>query len=99
MGARLLKRWIVFPLKDIHKINERLDTVEFLIKETDLRNKSAIILNNAAILNGLVSKIPTKENQPAGSVATGKRFKTGGIIKQLMPEHLPMNTSNDWVMH
>ena len=37
MGARLLKRWMVLPLKDINKINERLDTVEYLIKETDLR--------------------------------------------------------------
>jgi tRNA(Leu) C34 or U34 (ribose-2'-O)-methylase TrmL len=28
MGARMLKRWIVFPLKDIQKINERLLAVE-----------------------------------------------------------------------
>jgi DNA mismatch repair protein MutS len=33
MGSRLLKRWIVLPLKDIQQINERLDAVEFLIKE------------------------------------------------------------------
>ena len=39
MGARLLKRWIVFPLKDIRQINERLETVEYLIRESDLRNK------------------------------------------------------------
>jgi DNA mismatch repair protein MutS len=31
MGARQLKRWIVFPLKDISKINERLEVVEHLI--------------------------------------------------------------------
>ena len=40
MGARLLKRWLVFPLKDIQKINERLELVEFLFKaKPDLRNK------------------------------------------------------------
>jgi DNA mismatch repair protein MutS len=39
MGARLLKRWMILPLNDIIKIRERLDTVEFLIKEVDLRNK------------------------------------------------------------
>ena len=39
MGARLLKRWIVMPLKDIGKINERLELVEFLIKNIDLRSK------------------------------------------------------------
>ena len=43
MGARLLKRWIVFPLKDIQKINERLDLVEYLILNTDLRNKIAFM--------------------------------------------------------
>src|SRR5207248_643029 len=39
MGARLLKRWLVFPLKDIQKINERLTLVEFFILNTALRNK------------------------------------------------------------
>lgn len=29
MGARLLKRWVVFPLKDVKPINERLDVVEY----------------------------------------------------------------------
>src|SRR6188768_2275489 len=39
MGARLLKRWMVLPLNNIVKINERLNTVEFLIREVELRNK------------------------------------------------------------
>jgi len=38
MGARLLKRWIVLPLKNIAKINERLDTVEFFILHPELQN-------------------------------------------------------------
>lgn len=29
MGARLLKRWLVFPLKDVQPINERLNVVEY----------------------------------------------------------------------
>ena len=39
MGARLLKRWMMMPLNDIQKINERLYTVELLIKETETRNQ------------------------------------------------------------
>jgi len=35
MGARLLKRWVVMPLKDLRRINERLELVEFFIKEID----------------------------------------------------------------
>ncbi|MET0243658.1 MAG: DNA mismatch repair protein MutS, partial [Flavitalea sp.] len=38
MGARMLKRWIVLPLKDIRKINERLDLVEHFFKDAGLRN-------------------------------------------------------------
>lgn len=38
MGARMLKRWIVFPLKEIKPINERLDVVEFFSGSRNSRN-------------------------------------------------------------
>lgn len=37
MGARMLKRWIVFPLKEIKPINERLDVVEFFFREPEFK--------------------------------------------------------------
>lgn len=64
MGARLLKRWIVLPLKDIGKINERLDLVEFLIKEVDLRTKLIQYIKQAGDIERLVSKIPLKKINP-----------------------------------
>ncbi len=64
MGARLLKRWIVFPLKDISKINERLDLVEFFIKEVDNRNKIAQHIKLCGDIERLVSKIPLKKINP-----------------------------------
>jgi DNA mismatch repair protein MutS len=39
MGARLLKRWMLMPLNNLHQINERLELVEFLMAEEDIRNK------------------------------------------------------------
>ena len=33
MGARLLKRWLVFPLKDVQPINERLNVVEYFFRQ------------------------------------------------------------------
>jgi len=69
MGARLLKRWIIFPLKDIIKINERLELVEFLIKETDLRNKLTQHIKHCGDIERLVSKIPMKK--------ISKRIRTG----------------------
>jgi len=64
MGARLLKRWIVFPLKDISKINARLDLVEFFIKEVDNRNKIAQHIKLCGDIERLVSKIPLKKINP-----------------------------------
>ena len=38
MGARMLKRWIVFPLKDVKSINERLDVVEYFFREPEFKD-------------------------------------------------------------
>lgn len=64
MGARLLKRWLVMPLKDIAKINERLDLVEFLIKDVELRTKLTQQIKQAGDIERLVSKIPLKKINP-----------------------------------
>jgi len=64
MGARLLKRWIVLPLKDPGKINERLDLVEYLIKEINLRTKLIQSIKQAGDIERLVSKIPLKKINP-----------------------------------
>ncbi|MBS1599123.1 MAG: DNA mismatch repair protein MutS [Bacteroidetes bacterium] len=64
MGARLLKRWIVMPLNDLKRINERLDLVEFFIKEVDIRNKIAQHIKQCGDIERLVSKIPVKKINP-----------------------------------
>ena len=64
MGARLLKRWILLPLKDINRINERLELVEFFIKEVDLRNKLVQHIKQCGDIERLVSKIPLKKINP-----------------------------------
>lgn len=64
MGARLLKRWILLPLKDAVKINERLDLVEFFIKDVELRNKISHHIKQCGDVERLVSKIPVKKINP-----------------------------------
>ncbi|MGN6509245.1 MAG: DNA mismatch repair protein MutS, partial [Chitinophaga sp.] len=64
MGARLLKRWIIFPLRDIGKINERLDAVETLIREADSTRLLQTHLKIVGDLERLVSKIPLKKINP-----------------------------------
>ncbi|HEY6506097.1 MAG TPA: DNA mismatch repair protein MutS, partial [Chitinophagaceae bacterium] len=83
MGARLLKRWIIFPLKDISKINERLELVEFFIKETDLRNKITQSIKQCGDIERLVSKIPVKKINPREVLHLARGLKQVEIIKQL----------------
>ena len=64
MGARLLKRWLLMPLNDLLRINERLDTVEYFIKETDLRNKICQHIKLAGDVERLASKVPLKKINP-----------------------------------
>ncbi len=92
MGARLLKRWIVFPLKDIHKINERLDTVEFLVKETDLRTKIGQHIKQCGDIERLVSKIPMKKINPREVLQLARGLKQVEIVKQLC-----LTSSNDYL--
>ena len=83
MGARLIKRWIIFPLKDIQKINERLDTVEYLIKETDLRNKISQHIKQCGDIERLVSKIPMKKINPREVLQLARGLKQADAVKQI----------------
>ncbi len=83
MGARLLKRWIVFPLKDLAKINERLDLVEWLIKETDTRNKLSQSIKLCGDIERLVAKIPARRINPREVLQLAKGLKQVEIIKQV----------------
>lgn len=83
MGARLLKRWLVFPLKDIHKINERLDVVEHFILNTDLRNKLLLSMRQCGDMERLLSKIPLKKINPRELLHLARALRQVDVIKQL----------------
>ena len=83
MGARLLKRWTVLPLKDITKINERLNAVEFLIKETDARHTIINCIKQCGDVERLVSKIPMKKINPREVMQLAKGLQQIAIIKKL----------------
>lgn len=64
MGSRLMKRWLVLPLKDIHQINERLDAVEFLLKENDTHQTVVQQIKQIGDLERLISKVPLGKINP-----------------------------------
>ena len=83
MGARLMKRWTVLPLKDIKKINERLDTVELLIKETDTRHRLTQYIKHCGDIERLVSKIPMKKINPREVMQLAKGLQQTALIKNI----------------
>jgi DNA mismatch repair protein MutS len=83
MGARLLKRWIVFPLKDINKINERLEVVEHLILNTDMRTRLLHAMRQCGDMERLVSKIPLKKINPRELLQLARALRQITVIKEL----------------
>ncbi|MBS1511425.1 MAG: DNA mismatch repair protein MutS [Bacteroidetes bacterium] len=83
MGARLLKRWIIMPLNDRAKINERLDTVEYLVKETDTRNSITQHIKQAGDVERLVSKVPLKKVNPREVLQIAKGLQQTEAIKNI----------------
>ncbi|MDF2190128.1 DNA mismatch repair protein MutS [Paraflavitalea sp. CAU 1676] len=83
MGARLLKRWILLPLKDATRINERLDLVEFFIVEVDLRNKLSHHIKQCGDIERLVSKIPIKKINPREVLQIARGLQEVRAVKQL----------------
>jgi len=81
MGARLLKRWIVLPLKDINRINERLLAVEFLVKETDVRNSISQHIKQCGDVERLTSKVPLKKINPREVLQIAKGLHLVSDIK------------------
>jgi DNA mismatch repair protein MutS len=57
MGARLMKRWVAMPLKDIKPITERLDAVGYLIGQSDIRNASEEQIARIGDLERLISRV------------------------------------------
>ncbi len=83
MGARLLKRWILFPLRNITKINERLDAVSFLIIQTDLRKQFSHAIRLCGDMERLVSKLPMKKINPREVMQLAKGLQQIELIKKL----------------
>lgn len=64
MGARMLKRWIVFPLKDEKPINERLDIVEYLFREPEFRQCIDDQFHLIGDLERIISKVAVGRVSP-----------------------------------
>ena len=64
MGSRLLRRWLVFPLKDEKPINERLDVVDYFFRQPDFRQLVDEQLHRVGDLERIISKVAVGRVSP-----------------------------------
>ena len=64
MGARMLKRWLLFPLKNIDNIQARINVVDFFIKKEDTLNEVINVLKDIGDVERMLAKISTLRISP-----------------------------------
>jgi DNA mismatch repair protein MutS len=84
MGGRLLKKWISAPLRDLKKIQSRLDSVEELLKNKSQRKKIENELKEVGDLERIISRICTGRANPREVVALKSSLKKIPVIKELL---------------
>ncbi|MCO5231125.1 MAG: DNA mismatch repair protein MutS [Chitinophagales bacterium] len=83
MGARLLKRWVATPLKQIQEIQERLDAVEYVIKNQDFFHQTNQKIKEIGDLERLIAKVPLGKINPREMLQISRALSTLPFIKTL----------------
>jgi DNA mismatch repair protein MutS len=83
MGARLLKRWLLMPLKDAGRIHERLDAVEFFIKDPSLKAALVHHIQQCGDIERLVGKIPVRKINPREVLHLARGLEHIALIREL----------------
>ncbi len=87
MGGRTLKRWMVLPLKDLKPIQERLEAVEFLLNQSEIRYALSERMKDIGDLERLISKVAV------GRVNAKEIKQLEWTLRQLQPmQQLLSNT-------
>ena len=83
MGARLLRRWLLFPLKDVPQINSRLDVVEHFFRDTEGRELLKQQLEMIGDLERLISKVAVCRITPRELVQLKNSLVAIAPVKEL----------------
>lgn len=81
MGGRLLKRWLVFPLNDIRRINERLDIVDYYFQQTEFRQLITEELHRIGDLERIISKVAVGRVSPREVVQLKQALQAIGPMR------------------
>ncbi len=86
MGARMLRHWTVFPLKDVDGINRRLDVVEALMRNPSVRNTIQDQLQYIGDIERIVSRINTARVSPRELVALTSTLQAFQPIREALAQ-------------
>ncbi len=82
MGSRMLKRWILLPLKDKSMIQARHDAVAYLLKETELPEKMGGFIGQVGDLERLISKVAVGKINPREILQIKKALEVIGPLRE-----------------
>lgn len=91
-GSRLLRKWIVMPLKDVDKINKRLDIVDYMTKNATFVDSLRIKLKIVGDLERIVGKIANGRINPRELIYLKNALKAAVEIKNLC-----LNTNSEHI--
>ncbi len=84
MGGRLLRRWLSRPLLDIARINERLDAVQALVEDTDLRLQVRDALRGVGDLERWINRITQGKALPRDLLGVREVLRRGPGLRKLL---------------
>ncbi|MXW14861.1 MAG: DNA mismatch repair protein MutS [Rhodothermaceae bacterium] len=91
MGARTLRRWLFQPLRDVQRINRRLDAVETLVGNSDIRSSLQDHLKQVCDIERVVARICTQRAIPRELLSLGLALhQVPDIILQLNASECPV---------
>lgn len=92
MGSRMLKRWLMFPLQQIHAIEQRLAAVSFFILSPDIMKETIQHIKQIGDIERLAAKIPLRKISPREVLQISRGLQSIQSVKQLLQV-----VDNDWV--
>ena len=82
MGGRMMHRWLLFPLKDVKRIQQRQEVVDHFFREPDLRDAIEELLQRIGDIERIASKIATQRVSPRDMVQLRIALEAVEPIKQ-----------------
>lgn len=94
MGARMLKRWLVFPLRDVERINRRQNVAQRLLEDVALRDKTDELIKSMGDLERIISRVAVGRVSPREMV----QLKNALAAMQPLKEQLAASGCNELML-